>query len=103
MRSSTYNGVKWHFEVLWAALAKRPVAFISENEVREQLRQIIDRHGKVAAIRARASLNAFYCWAMREGIAKTNPVINSHTKLPGEAGSGNFYSVDRDIWYLVPF
>jgi integrase len=78
MRDSTYGPAKRYFEVHWGALAKRPVASITENEVKEQLRKIIDRHGKQAARAAKANLSAFYAWAMREGIAKTNPTIATH-------------------------
>ena len=54
------------------ATAKRPVASITESDVQEQLRQIIDKHGKTAAIRVKSNLSAFYVWALKEGIAKIN-------------------------------
>jgi integrase len=79
MRLSTYKAGKRYFELHWGALAKRPVAAITDGEVKEQLRNIIDRHGKTAAIRARTFLSSFFVWALKEGIAKTNPTINTHS------------------------
>ena len=78
MRLSTYKAAKRYFELHWAPLQKRPVASITETEVKEQLRKIIDQHGKTAAIRAKSNLSAFYVWAQREGVAKTNPTLNTH-------------------------
>jgi integrase len=45
--------------------------------VQQQLRKIIANHGKIAATRAKSFLSAFYAWAMKEGLAKTNPTINT--------------------------
>lgn len=78
MKLSTYKPAKRYFELHWSALQKRPVASITEGDVQEQLRQIIDKHGKTAAIRAKSNLSAFYVWALKEGIAKINPTINTH-------------------------
>jgi integrase len=79
MRLSTYKAAKRYFEVHWGDLARRPVASVTDAEVKEQLRRIIDRHGKTAANRAKGNLAAFYAWAVREGITKTNPTMGTHT------------------------
>src|SRR5438874_9542316 len=78
MRLSTYKAAKRYFELHWAALASRPVASITESEVQTQLRKIIEKHGKTAAARAKSFLSAFYAGALKEGLAKTNPTINTH-------------------------
>ena len=78
MRLSTYKAAKRYFELHWGALAKRPVASVTDDEIKEQLRKIIERHGKTAAIRAKGNLSAFYVWALKEGIAKTNPTLTTH-------------------------
>jgi len=78
MRDSTYRPAKRHFELHWAALARRPVASITETEVKTALRNIIEQHGKQAARAAKANLSAFYVWALGEGIAKSNPTIATH-------------------------
>jgi integrase len=78
MRLSTYKAAKRYFELHWGALAKRPVASVTDDEVKAQLRKIIEQHGKTAAIRAKGNLSAFYVWALKEGIAKTNPTLTTH-------------------------
>jgi integrase len=78
MRDSTYGPAKRYFELHWAALARRPVASITEGEVKTELRRIIERHGKQAARAAKSNLSAFFVWALKEGIAKSNPTIHTH-------------------------
>jgi integrase len=78
MKLSTYKAAKRYFEDHWGALSKRPVASITDDEVKAQLRVIIDKHGKTAAIRAKSNQSAFYVWALKEGIAKVNPTLNTH-------------------------
>jgi integrase len=79
MRLSTYKPAKRYFELHWSALAKRPVSSITEAEIKIELRKIIERHGKQAARAAKANLSAFYVWALKEGVAKTNPTIATHS------------------------
>lgn len=78
MRETTYKRARLHFEKHWGTLAVRPVAAITENEIKTELRKIIDRHGKQAARVAKANLSAFYVWALKEGLVKTNPTIYTH-------------------------
>ena len=78
MRDSTYKVARRYFEKHWAALASRPVASITEAEVKSELRKIIDQRGKQAARVAKANLSAFFVWALREGIAKSNPTNATH-------------------------
>ena len=77
MSKSTYLAAKRCFEKHFAALARRPVALITDDDIRKGLRQVIEKHGKVAAINDKSNLSAFFSWAMREGIAKSNPTINA--------------------------
>jgi integrase len=78
MRPSTFNSAVLHFKVHFAALARRPVAEITAKEINAELRKIIERYGKIAAVRARSNLHSFYTWAAREGIARSNPVFETH-------------------------
>jgi integrase len=77
MSMSSFLAGKRTFENHFAALARRPAALITDDEIRKGLRQVIEKHGKVAAIRDKSALSAFFSWAMREGIAKTNPTMNA--------------------------
>lgn len=78
MKLSTYKAGRRYYELHWGAFKRRPVDSISNNDVKEQLRQIIEQHGKVAAARAKTFLSAFYVWAIGEGIANANPTIGTH-------------------------
>ena len=78
MRESTFKSAQHHFRVHWAALAKRPIADIDSDDVRTEVRRIVERYGRIAAVRARSNLSAFFVWAMKEGLAKSNPVIGTH-------------------------
>ena len=99
MRDSTYRPAKRYFELHWGTLARRPVASITEAEVKTELRRIIERHGKQAARAAKANLSAFYVWALREGIAKTNPTIATHALAQNEPRDRVFDDNEiRTIW-----
>lgn len=79
MKLSTYKAARRYFEVHWGTFQRRAVDSITSNEVKERLRYIIEHHGKVAAIRAKTFLSSFYVWAIKEGIAGTNPTLTTHT------------------------
>jgi integrase len=99
MSKSTYLAAKRTFEKHFAALAKRPVALVDDDEIRKGLRRVIEQHGKVAAIRDKSNLSAFFVWAMREGIARSNPTINAQA-LAENAPRARVFSDDelRAIW-----
>ena len=50
---------------------------ISRREVAARLHVIADTHGPIASNRARATLSAFYAWAIGQGLAETNPVVGT--------------------------
>ena len=75
MSRSSYLAGKRTFEQHFASLARRPVALITDDEVRKAVRQVVEQHGKIAAIRSKSALSAFFSWAMREGLARANPTI----------------------------
>src|SRR5262249_11983227 len=70
MRLSTFKAAVRYFELHWKALANRPAASITTEEVQRELRHIIERHGKIAAARAKSFMSAFYVWALKEGVTK---------------------------------
>jgi hypothetical protein len=99
MRDSTYRMARRYFEKHWAALARRPVASITEAEVKSELRKIIDQRGKQAARVAKTNLSAFYVWALGEGISKTNPTIATHALPPSAPRSRVLSDAEiRIIW-----
>jgi integrase len=81
VRPSTHAAATHHFAVQWAPLAKRSISAITRAEIASRLQEITINHGRVSASKARAYLSAMFAWAMREGIADSNPVIG--TNNPG--------------------
>jgi integrase len=73
---------KRHLNVHWKPLHGKPIGDISRREIASRLLELKDQHGPIAANRARGSLNAFFVWAMQQGIAEANPVMG--TAPPGE-------------------
>jgi len=59
-----------------------PIDQVTRKDVAAQLVVIARKNGKVTARIARATLSAFYAWAMRMGIVESNPVIG--TEQPDE-------------------
>jgi integrase len=57
---------------------------ISRADVAARVRLIERNSGVVTASRARAALSAFFSWAMREGLAEQNPVINTNAPAAPE-------------------
>jgi integrase len=78
MRPSSYRDVKRYFSLHWAPLRNRPVAEITKAQVAAELQDITRQRGPIAAARARDALSAMFGWAMREGLAEANPVINTN-------------------------
>jgi integrase len=54
------------------------LAGIDRRRIAGLLSEISDRHGRIAANRVRASLSAFFSWAVREGLADANVVAGTN-------------------------
>ena len=66
-----------HLERDWKPFHARPVHEIDRRDVAARLQVVADEHGPIASNRARATLSAFYAWAIGQGLADTNPVIGT--------------------------
>ena len=62
----------------WAPLSEMALKQIDRSMIAARLMEIAQENGPHAANRARATLSAFYAWAMGEGVASTNPVIGTN-------------------------
>jgi integrase len=69
----------------WKPFHPRPVHEVDRREVAARLQVVAAEHGPVAANRARATLSAFYAWAIGRGVADANPVVG--TVPPGKERS----------------
>ena len=81
-RQVTCDMRRRHLTRDWHPLHKRPLAEIGRREIAARLLELARSNGPVSANRARSSLNAFFVWAMGQGMAEANPVAG--TVAPGE-------------------
>ena len=79
-----------HLNRDWKPFHARPVHEIDRRDVAARLQVIADAHGPIASNRARATLSAFYAWAIGHGLAETNPVV-------GTVKAGQERSRDRTL------
>ena len=80
---STFKAAERYFGVQWKVLESRPIDLISRSDVAAQLQEIIKKHGRTSAARARGNLSALFAWAMKEGLCDANPVIATNDPTAG--------------------
>jgi integrase len=69
-----------HLRAHWAPLHRLPLGGGARADVAARLTTIAKDSGPVAANRARASLSAFYRWAIGEGLCDANPVAGTNKR-----------------------
>jgi integrase len=74
------------------------LAGIDRRRVASLLSQIADENGRISANRVRASLSAFFAWAIREGMLDFNPAVG--TNRADEVARDRVLSLQelREIW-----
>ncbi|HMU53177.1 MAG TPA: tyrosine-type recombinase/integrase [Geminicoccaceae bacterium] len=75
LRSRSAAEVKRHLEKHWSPLHRQQIDKITRAMVASRLAELVESSGPIAANRSRASLNAMFGWAMRQGLVEANPVI----------------------------
>lgn len=78
-RPTTIGNMRNHLNNHWRPLHERPLSAITRAEIAARHRHLAEENGPHAADRARSILSTFFVWAIREGIAETNPVANTNT------------------------
>jgi site-specific recombinase XerD len=84
-RASTKDGVDRHLRKYAAPLHPMPVTAIGRRDIAELLAKIDKTSGPTTANRVRATLSACFSWAIREGLALSNPIANTKS---GKSGPG---------------
>jgi integrase len=79
----------------WKPLHSLAIEKINRRTVALQLAELALANGPIAANRARIALSSFYTWAMREGLADTNPVVG--TNRPTEERSRDRVLTDEEL------
>jgi integrase len=97
-RPRTYAEVERYLDRYCADLHSRPVDGLTRRDIAGQLEAIRDAHGPGAARKARIYLSGCYSWAMRHGLADSNPVVG--TEAEPERPRDRVLSVDelRAVW-----
>jgi integrase len=68
-------------EYYFGPLHPRPIDTITRRDVAARIEDIQQKSGNAAAKKARASLGAFFAWAMRRGDAQANPCIGAGEEI----------------------
>jgi integrase len=84
LRPSTYGAYKRYLEHHWKSLRSRAVHLIVRRDVAARLGEIAKEDGPFAAARAKQALSTFFGWAIREGIAESNPVVGTNDPIAGK-------------------
>jgi integrase len=79
-RPRTKYEVERHLQKYAAPLHPAPVDAITLRDVAGLLAKIDKASGPVTANRVRATLSTVFSWAMREGLAPTNPIANTNKR-----------------------
>lgn len=69
-----------HLEKHAKPLHALPLTTIDQRTIADRLGTIAKASGAVTANRTRATLSAMFSWAMREGLALSNPVMNTNKR-----------------------
>jgi len=77
VRPGSYTGIERHLTKHCLRLHGVRVDKIDRRAVAVTLTAIATKSGPIEANRVRASLSAFFSWAMREGLVGANPVIGT--------------------------
>jgi integrase len=80
LRPRSFTEVSRHLESYAKSFHGLPGGSIDRRTIADRLNVIAKDSGAVTANRVRASLSAMFGWAMREGLAASNPVIDTNKR-----------------------
>jgi integrase len=95
VRESTFAETRRYLTEHWKTLNRLPIQEVARRNVAMRLNEISEQNGSVAAARARVALSGMFTWAVREGIAETNPVVS--TNKPREPQSRDRVLTDAEL------
>jgi integrase len=78
LRSSSYEAVERHLLHHAKSLHGLGVASVTRRDIAEVLARLVSTNGSIAANRTRASLQAFFGWAITRGLVEQNPAVGTH-------------------------
>src|SRR5271166_1848554 len=75
LKPRSFAEVERHLRKHWSALSGLPIAKVTRSDVAAGLGRIAKDNGPFASNRARATLSAFFSWAIGEGLVDATPVL----------------------------
>jgi integrase len=102
VRASTMTEIERHLLIYAKPLHPLPLVKIERRQLAAMLAQLVQNNGAVTANRVRATVSAFFSWAIGEGIIDTNAV--SGTNRQDEKPRDRVLSADelRSMWNALP-
>ena len=80
LRERSYEEVERHLETHAKPLHALPAITIDQRTIADRLNTVAKASGAVASNRTCSSLSALFGWAMREGLAASNPAANTNKR-----------------------
>jgi integrase len=92
-----------HLRTQWAPLHRLSLGSVTRADVAARLATLAKDSGPVAANRARASLSAFYRWAIGEGLCDANPVAGTNKREENGPRERSLSDADAAaVWLAAP-
>jgi integrase len=103
LRSRSYEGIERHLEIHAKRLHGLQMAAVDRRDVAALLTELAASSGPTAANHVRASLSSFFSWAVKEGLAETNPTIATNRAVANGPRDRVLDDGElRDIWQALP-
>jgi integrase len=80
LRPGSFREIKRHLEQHCSVLRGLPIDAVDQKTIAQRLNAIAKGSGDVTANRVRATMSAMLSWGMKEGMALSNPVANTHKR-----------------------
>src|SRR5262249_25250772 len=101
-RVSTITAKARYLEMHCAPLHRLPLESLDRKRIAALLTDVEKTRGPVSANRLRAALAAMFAWAMREGLAESNPVIGTSQRQEKSRDRVLSPAELRSIWRAAP-
>jgi integrase len=95
LKPRTLKESRRYLRTAWRPLHGLAIEKINRRTIALQLAELALASGPIAANRARIALSSFFTWALREGLADTNPVVG--TNRPTEERSRDRVLSDEEL------
>jgi integrase len=99
LKPRSFDALQRHLRFRCKPLHHLRLGEIDRRTIAQTLAEIESGSGPVARNRIRSSLSAFFAWAIREGLAETNPVLGTATADEGQGRDRALSEAElRAIW-----